>query len=46
MIAHRLTVHLDLFFWRQHQPAFLDARAGVGAEFGAVILGARFTVSR
>ena len=37
LLARRLPMHLDLLLRSQHQPAFLDARAGVGAQFGAIV---------
>ena len=45
-LARRLAVNFDLPLRGKDEPDLLDVGAGVGAEFGAVILGARFTVSR
>lgn len=38
LFARGLAVDFELFFWSQHQPAFLHAGGGVGAEFGAVVV--------
>ena len=43
LLALRLAVDFDLFLRSQHQPTFLHAGDGVGAEFGAVVVVAAHT---
>ena len=42
LVSGGSAVDLDLALRRNHEPALLDARAGVSAEFGAIIVEAGY----